>query len=535
MRIGRRMSASRAVTAFLVSGLVVCGGALAEPAARVSGDSIPASVASLIAEIQTKPVYKHATWGIRLADLSSGEILIDQAGDKSMAPGSIMKVYSTATALDTFGPDYRFHTPVYRTGEVSDGVLSGNLVLVASGDFSFGLRDQPDGTLAFNSFPEIDHNYADTGFPGASVVKGSDPLAALDQLAAGVRGAGITEVDGNVVIDDRLFDAYSEWNDGLISPIWVNENVIDITATPTTPGQPATIDWRPKTAAITVEGEVKTVSGDAAPITVEMAAPGVVKVSGEIAAGSPPILVISHIPDPPAFARTAFIEALERAGVAVKAEATGPNPSAMLPAAHSYSEGTKVAEHISPPFSEYIKVVLKVSYNRGADLLLCIVAAKSGSRDCVTGIGKELDLLARLGVDKDSTYVFDGAGSDDHARTAPTDETTVLAAITREPWGGAFRHGLAILGVDGTQATNGVGTPAAGHIFIKDGARVTPGPGGYQAIIIAKTQVGYIDAKSGRQLVFAIFVNNVAYSGFEDFLAVDGDVSKIAAAIQGAY
>ena len=146
---------------------------------------------------------------------------------------------------------------------MSNGVLAGNLVLVASGDFSFGLRDQPDGTLAFNSFPEIDHNYADTGFPGAAVVKGSDPLAALDKLAADIRKAGITEIDGNVAIDDRLFDTYSEWNDGLISPIWVNENVIDITTTPTSPGEPATIDWRPKTAAITVEGEVKTVSGDA--------------------------------------------------------------------------------------------------------------------------------------------------------------------------------------------------------------------------------------------------------------------------------
>ena len=64
---------------------------------------------------------------------------------------------------------------------------------------------------------------------------------------------------------------------------------------------------------------------------------------------------------------------------------------------------------------------------------------------------------------------------------------------------------------------NGVGTPAAGHIFIKDGARVAPTPGDYQAVLLAKTQVGYIDAKSGRQLVFAIFINNVPYAKFEDY------------------
>ena len=410
---------------------------------------------------------------------------------------------------------------------------AGNLVLVASGDFSFGLRDQPDGTLAFNSFPEIDHNYADTGFAGATIVKGSDPLAALDQLAADVRKAGITEIDGDVAIDDRLFDTYSEWNDGLIAPIWVNENVIDITVTPASSGQPATIDWRPKTAAITVESEVKTVASDPAPIAVETVRPGVVKVTGEIAAGSPPTLVISQIPDPAAFARTAFIEALARAGVAVTAGAGGPNPTGILPDPAAYTDPMKVAEHVSPPFSEYIKVVLKISYNRGADLLVCLAAVKAGSRDCVAGLEQELDLLSRLGLDRTGTYIFDGAGSDDHGKTTPADETQVLAKIMAEPWGAVFHNGLAILGVDGTQATNGVGTPAAGHIFIKDGARVSPTPGGYQAVLLAKTQVGYIDAKSGRQLVFAIFLNNVPYAKFEDFVAADADVSKIAAAIQG--
>jgi D-alanyl-D-alanine carboxypeptidase/D-alanyl-D-alanine-endopeptidase (penicillin-binding protein 4) len=521
--------------ALLLSGLAAPGAAPAEPAPAVSGSAIPDSVAPLIAEIQAKPVYKHATWGIRLADPATGETLIDQAGEKSMAPGSIMKVYSVATALDAYGPDYRFRTPVYRTGDVSNGRLSGNLILVASGDFSFGLRDQADGTLAFNSFPEIDHNYADTGFAGAAIVKGSNPLVVLDKFAEDIRKAGITEIDGDVAIDDRLFELYSEWTDGLIAPIWVNENVIDIMVTPASPGEPAEIDWRLKTGAITVEGEVETVAGEAEPIAVETVRPGVVKVTGEIAAGNPPTLVISQVPDPAAFARTAFIEALGRAGVEVQAAATGPNPTGILPDPAAYTEAMKVAEHVSPPLSEYIKVVLKVSYNRGADLLVCLAAVKAGSRDCTVGLKQELDLLARMGLDGTGTYIFDGAGSDDHGKTTPADEAQVLAKIMAEPWGAAFHHGLAILGVDGTQATNAVGTPAAGHIFIKDGARVAPTPGGHQAVLLAKTQVGYIDAKSGRQLVFAIFINNVPYAKFEDFVAADADVSKIAAAIQEAY
>lgn len=518
----------------LVGGLAGIDGALADQAAARSG-TIPTRVSATIAEIQAKPAYAHTTWGIRVSDLATGETLIDQAGEKSLTPGSIMKVYSTSTALEAYGGDFRFRTPVYRAGDVANGVLAGNLILVASGDFSFGLRDRPDGTLAYNNFPEIDHNYADTGFAGGAVVKGSDPLAALDRLAAAVRKAGISQVNGDVAIDDRLFDTYRGWNDGLISPIWVNENVIDITTTATRPGEPATIDWRPKTAALTVEGKVTTVAGDARPITVETVRPGVVMVSGEIAANSSPALNISQIAEPAAFARTAFIEALERAGVAVKAEARGPNPVNTLPEASAYTADRKVAEFVSPPLSEYVKVILKVSYNRGADLMLCLVAAKAGSRDCVVGIGKELELLSRLGVGRTSTYVFDGAGSDDHGKTSPADETTMLAKVAAEPWGASIRNGMAILGVDGTQAMNGVGTPAAGHISIKDGARVTFTPGDYQGIITAKTQVGYIEAKSGRQLVFAIFLNTAPFTSFEDFMAADHDIAAIAAAIQQAY
>ena len=48
------------------------GSALADPAPLVSGDNIPPEVAALIAEIQAKPVYDHATWGIRLVDPATG-------------------------------------------------------------------------------------------------------------------------------------------------------------------------------------------------------------------------------------------------------------------------------------------------------------------------------------------------------------------------------------------------------------------------------------------------------------------------------
>src|SRR5690606_35815548 len=137
--------------------------------------------------LREKPAHAHATIGFHVVDIEEDRVLLNENSDLAMVPGSIQKIYSTATVLDLLGPDYRFATPVYRNGDIVEGTLEGDLVLVASGDFNFGLRDQPDGTLGYNNMPEIDHNYADTGFAGGALVEGSDPLRALRQLAKEVR------------------------------------------------------------------------------------------------------------------------------------------------------------------------------------------------------------------------------------------------------------------------------------------------------------------------------------------------------------
>ncbi len=505
----------------------------------VAASSVPASVAQTIADVTAKPMYAHSTWGAMVIDQSTGATLLDQMGTKMFVPGSIMKTYSTAAAIKEYGPNYRFHTPVYQLGTVANGVLTGNLVLVASGDFSFGLREQSNGTLGFNSIPEIDHNYASTGFAGAAVVKGSDPLAALNELARKVHASGIHHVHGDVAIDDRLFTPYESWPDGIVSPIWINENVIDITTTRTSGGRPADVNWRPKTASIRVISKVTTaaVGAKTKPLRVQTVSPGVVQITGQIAADAKPILSTSFITDPAGFARTAFIEALRRAGVTVSATTTGPNPAKLLPSIASYGHRRTIAEHVSPPLSEFVKVILKVSYNRGADDMVCLVAVKAGSRDCVDGLARELQIITALGVNQNSTIVQDGAGSDDSSRTAPADQTTFLRNLVGQPWGHFVRDGMSVLGVDGTQATNQVGTPAAGRVRVKDGSRVAGTPAG-QVYLPAKTQVGYIDAKSGRRLVYAVFVNDVPTTPdtlLDTFTTADHDVGTIVAAIQQGF
>ena len=255
------------VMVFAVAGVV---GALAASTASAAdplspaAPPVPPSVAKTIARVQAKPRYRHSTWGLFAADAKTGKVLLSQGAQKLFTSGSTLKLYSAAAVLHDYGPGYRFRTPVFRTGNVRNGVLTGNLILVAPGDFSFGLRDRPNGTQAYNSAPQLDHSDAD-GSPGPTLVPHSNPLAGVEGLARQVRAAGIRRVNGNVVIDDRLFNTYSGWPDGVMSPIGINENFIDITATPTRKGQPARISYRPHTAAFHVRSTVKTSARGSAP------------------------------------------------------------------------------------------------------------------------------------------------------------------------------------------------------------------------------------------------------------------------------
>src|SRR3954447_7933312 len=101
-------------------------GGSARPSAAAAGDSRAASdaqggVQALPPEVRAimeHPLYRYARWSIYVADLTTGEPLYDYQGRELVVPGSVTKLFPGAAALDAYGPDYRFETPVYRHGTV---------------------------------------------------------------------------------------------------------------------------------------------------------------------------------------------------------------------------------------------------------------------------------------------------------------------------------------------------------------------------------------------------------------------------------
>ena len=184
-----------------------------------------------------------------------------------------------------------------------------------------------------------------------------------------------------------------------------------------------------------------------------------------------------------------------------------------------------------------VEVILKTSHNPGADLMACLDAVASGSKDCEDGLVTEQQYVSQdLGVDPTSFFIFDGAGSDDRDRASGSAMTSFFRAVDAEPYASAFEAALPILGVDGDLANQGLGTPAVGHVRAKTGTRAAVEPAGL-GLMGARTQVGYIDAASGRPLVFSIMVGNVPFDpvNFDVVLQVIADVANLSVAIYEAY
>ncbi len=477
-------------------------------------------------DIMNSPPYQNATWAISVQDTASGDVLVDYKTATFLEPASVTKTYSTGAGWLKFGPDSRITTPVVHTGTVANGRLTGDLILVAKGDITMGGQTGADGKVVFTN---LDHNDAND-IPGATIAD-NNPLAGLDQLAAQVRASGITSVGGRIEIDDRLFTTEELGHDGPVSPIVINNNLIDIVTTPGQPDQPATFTVRPVVAPWQVDNQVRTVAaGGTTKIKVASTAPGIITVTGTIAADSPPTLNVYHLPDPATFARTAFIEALTRAGVNVTAPPTQVNSTAGLGTDGEIAALPRVAALDGLTYDQNATYILKVSYNRGAQTQVCLLAVAAGSKDCSDGFAQMATLLKDAGVDPLNASLIDGSGLPGNFITAGS-QSQLQRAFAARPDAARWRAALPTMGVDGSIATVEVNSPAKGKVSAKTGTLGDADLLNDRLRLETKALGGYLTAKSGRELVVTIIMNQAMFNDIQGVFAANNDLGAIATQI----
>jgi D-alanyl-D-alanine carboxypeptidase/D-alanyl-D-alanine-endopeptidase (penicillin-binding protein 4) len=516
---------SIALTAALALTAAGCGGDAGRGDAGQDGADLPAGVREVMAE----PAYQSARWGIHVARLDGGEVAYSLASDDLAASGSTGKLFSAGTWLDVFGLDHTFQTPVYAVGTRAGGTLTGDLVLVAAGDLVLGGREAGTGTLGYQIPPQTVAN----GIPGAKPAPG-DPLAGLDDLAGQVAASGITTVDGDVVVDDRLWETW-DTADGPISPMVVNDNLLDVVATPADPGQPAALRVIPETAAYRIENRMQTT--EAGGETSMQLTPGpdrTLVVTGSIAADADPLLSVESVADPASYGRTLFIEALDRAGVTVSADPLADNRTGDLPAPGGYPAGDQVASLTSPTVAAMATLIWKISHNVGADLAVCLLAVQQGSTDCTAGFAPIRERIDALGIDPGDVWLLDGAGGS-FSSVTPAAVGSWLGWLRGRPWGEQVPDMLPILGVDGSLALSETDSPARGKVQAKTGTFAGVDPGTGRLLMPGESLAGYLQAGDGTEYLLAAYMINASFPDpATGLLQVGDDLAAVAAALQQA-
>jgi N-acyl-D-amino-acid deacylase len=471
-----------------------------------------ASLADRIQKVMDRPEFARANFGIEFYDTATGKVIYSLNANKLFVPASTTKTLTEGTVLAKLGADYRFHTIIYRTVPIDKkGTLKGDLVLVASGDPNLSNRIQPDSTL---SFVDEDHSY------GGPAVTG-DPLAVIKELSKAIAAKGIHRIEGRVLVDASLFqDGGREGGTGVvISSIVVNDNVIDLVATPgVKAGDPVTLSVSPKTAYANFVNLLTTSAAGAKPDVQDPAtvtnANGTVTVTltGSLPVGAQPITAPYAVPSPTKFAETVLTESLSAAGVEVKepSKSVAPDFKAL---ARLYIPDNQVAEHVSLPLAEEIKVTLKVSQNLHASMgpyLLGVLVAKDLADPVHAGFKVERGFLQEAKLDLSGLSQGDGEGGDWADLFSPDVIAHYMSYWSTRPDFPVFFKALPILGKDGTLAKIQVNNPGAGHVFAKTGTFGSEDKLNGKMMLNGKGLAGFVITASGKKLAFAAYVNHVS-------------------------
>lgn len=545
---GRRMMPSAIRFGAVAAGVavvVVAGSAVISAApSAVSGTAVPTDIRAVF----NKPDYKNATWGLRVLD--GNKVLLDLNPQRAFYIGSVRKVFTVGELLNAVGGSHRYDTPIYRTGPVSGGVLHGNLIVVASGDLTMGGRTLPDGGIAVSNW---DHNEAD-GL-GNAILTRPDPLAGYRRLAQQVRAAGIGRVAGNVAIDDRLFQPFFFRGQFNVRPIFINDDVVDLSMRPGgTPGAQIGVAVRPISAALRVDNRLRVGAPKSADtLAIKPVLPACIgsvgcssTIGGNLPSdfvppltGSPILVQTVRIVQPSNYARTVLIEALKGAGVKVDAPAVAQNPVQLLPGRGSYRAANRVAQLEGMPYAQDAKFILKISYNIGADTSLVLFGLTQGARSMPGALlAERRNLSAHYGIAPALYHFVDGSGGGNSTATNGA-VTHVLQQLAKSPAARDLYNALPVLGVDGSLAfvkdftSDPTLAGAKGNVHAKTGTYVDNV--GSQMMLKGQAFGGYITTKRGHRLTYELVVNNVPIQKVDDLTRVFQDEGTISAILWRDY
>lgn len=471
------------------AGLILMAGASAILIFPPSAGAQPTNFAKSLSALRTQLDahlnelrFDGALWGVKIASLDTGRVIYENHADRLMSPASNSKLYSAALALETFGGDYQFATPVFATAKVDDsGVLPGDLIVSGRGDPSWKAADFRDIFAPF---------------------------------VAVLTNAGVRRITGDLVADTTFFHGppsggswcVEDLEDGEgaeISALTIADNIAQIRVAPgaKVSDSCALAVTLPDTG-IVLSNRTKTISHGGRQNLETWRPPGtkMIYVTGEMPVDAPAEMLDVPVPEPAAWFGAALKDALAQNGISVE----GRVRCVAWPEIPSWNETAlvKLGEVKSPPLREILRAFLKPSQNLETDLVFDHTGEFLRPANAAEGLTSEESAVRALekflmtnGIPAD-VHFDEGSGLSRNNLTSARATVALLTLMATNRWAKDFVEALPVAGVDGTLRRRMKGTPAFQNVHAKTGT-----------LRWVNALSGYVTTAAGEKLVFSLMLN----------------------------
>ena len=413
----------------------------------------------------------------------NGDVVKEYNSLKSLTPASVMKLITSAAAIELLGPLYTFKTIVGYSGSINKltGKLTGDVVIKGGGD----------PTLGSINFPEYNQDF-------------------ITNWVSEIRRAGITAIEGRVITDDSYYDylpipAKWLWEDSGnyygagVYGLSLFDNTYEIhLRSAGDSSQPVITDIIPQECRFELKNRLASNGTTdkgyvfAAPYSNSGWLAGTIPVNRE------DFILKASVTDPPLLIARILNTKLEDSGVPVSND---PTTKRIQPGSSSVNF-VPIAEISSPPLSKIIEVLNHESVNLYAEDLTKELGKKYKNYGSTSaGIEVIRDFLRNAEINTDGMFIEDGSGLSP-INSINTRELVNLLIFMKKK-GKYFPQYYASLpepGKEGTLKNYFTDPVFESRLKAKSGSMTR-----------VRSFAGYFTTVSGKNLVFSIIVNN--YSG----------------------
>lgn len=395
----------------------------------------------------------------------NGNFIYEYNGNKGLSTASTQKIFTAAAALETLGRNFTYKTTSSYSGNISEGVLNGNIFISSNGDPTLG-------SWRYEAYK---------------------PENFKAKLINAVKNAGITKISGDIVIDDTYFDHQTipggwPWDDlgnyygaGIWSVNW-RENQFDININGT--------DF--KSFSYPLEG-VKWLNdlkaGGSSDQSLIFTAPhsDVALINGTLPAGKT-VTVSGSVPNPPLQLGMEVKQWLNESGIGFTGKVITNSRLQIEGKQPLEAPKNIILTYQSPTLDKIVYWFLRKSVNLyGEALIKTLGKEKKGNSSFKSGVAFLKEFWKAKGINEHMINFADGSGLSPQNYVAAKAQVQALLYAQKQPWFETYYDGFPIQD-NGMKMKSGT---------MKD----------------TKSFAGYHTSKDGKKYVFSIIINNYQGSG----------------------